>query len=675
MKIKHRLRQTPMRAILSEFLPYELPTGFSNVGYYKFLLDQGARFKGDKLTFRKDTPEIRAILKLLFNAQVDRAPTGSKHEIEMRISSLVGKTVPLRYRTSHEKHGYRELGIPHPRAQLALAHFYEENHVLVTYFASQSNFSIRTPREEAKVTVSRSDVLRKRVDRNRSVENSRNASTTLRSYFRYHKYSNINEFFDSHDYRAAEKKYPNLLRLDVSKCFDSIYTHTIEWSIYGRENVKSNRDAFKRSFAHDFDSRIRAMNEDHTSGILIGPEVSRIFAELILQRVDRNIAEQLESHDLYFGEEYAAFRYVDDFFFFHSMGDHAGIIQKVAESALRVYHLSLQAEKIEAHSTPHLPLIGVAKSQVRNYTRDMITPRNPANEAEAFGVQISASKLVEAYKSTLAQTQVSPPALANYCLVQLEESLEEMIANHPSTHATEIDLAALDRQIARAFVELTEYAAYVYSGSGQASPSIKTARIFGLISRASGLMIDSPDRRDLVTQKLFSELSLLVARFPMSQFATVEGLFLLDALQELGSDYRINSGQLRRFAGISAKKGGTEVSFPPWFNGLIGLAMLQFMGDDNQYISLRNSLQGWLLNHLGELQSESTPHAELPILALDLITCPFVSKEFKASVLSVCGVKNIGAARLEEFCQVWFTRWDRQTLHEELLQKRAQEVY
>ena len=62
---------------------------------------------------------------------------------------------------------------------------------------------------------------------------------------------------------------------------------------------------------------MQQINYNETNGIIIGPEFSRIFAELILQSVDRIVEQKLVSkHNLKHKVDYEIFRYVDDYFIF-----------------------------------------------------------------------------------------------------------------------------------------------------------------------------------------------------------------------------------------------------------------------------------------------------------------------------------------------------------------------
>lgn len=64
------------------------------------------------------------------------------------------------------------------------------------------------------------------------------------------------------------------------------------------------------TFAQEFDGVIRHGNHNETNGIPIGPEVSRIFAEILFQEIDRRVMQELA--DLKFRQDYEFRRYVDD---------------------------------------------------------------------------------------------------------------------------------------------------------------------------------------------------------------------------------------------------------------------------------------------------------------------------------------------------------------------------
>ena len=116
------------------------------------------------------------------------------------------------------------------------------------------------------------------------------------------------------DLLRLEQKFHFMMNMDIASCFYHIYTHSIAWAIKGKECAKNNIDAI--SFETTFDKLMQRSNYNETNGILVGPEVSRIFAEIIFQRIDLNVLNILREKNLKLGSDYEIRRYVDDHFIF-----------------------------------------------------------------------------------------------------------------------------------------------------------------------------------------------------------------------------------------------------------------------------------------------------------------------------------------------------------------------
>lgn len=77
-----------------------------------------------------------------------------------------------------------------------------------------------------------------------------------------------------------------VVKTDITRFYPSIYTHSIAWAAYGKEAVKAGLKKYKGSLADRLDILVRATNRNQTVGIPIGPETSRIIAEVISARID-----------------------------------------------------------------------------------------------------------------------------------------------------------------------------------------------------------------------------------------------------------------------------------------------------------------------------------------------------------------------------------------------------
>lgn len=80
-----------------------------------------------------------------------------------------------------------------------------------------------------------------------------------------------------------------LVKTDITRFYPSIYTHSITWAAYGKEKVKTKLKLFEGSLADRLDILVRACNRNQTIGIPIGPETSRILAEIVSSRIDDDL--------------------------------------------------------------------------------------------------------------------------------------------------------------------------------------------------------------------------------------------------------------------------------------------------------------------------------------------------------------------------------------------------
>lgn len=87
---------------------------------------------------------------------------------------------------------------------------------------------------------------------------------------------------------------------DISACFPSVYSHALDWAFRGVIVAKSRRH--DKCWQTEIDKRTRAVHNGETKGLMIGPAVSNILSEVVLQRVDVQLSNR-----------YSFVRYVDDY--------------------------------------------------------------------------------------------------------------------------------------------------------------------------------------------------------------------------------------------------------------------------------------------------------------------------------------------------------------------------
>lgn len=154
------------------------------------------------------------------------------------------------------------------------------------------------------------------------------------------------------------------LKLDILNFYPTIYTHSIPWSILGKDdakkyfNIKNTRKPYFDTILPTdnkaklyqlgdlIDTLIRNCNERQSIGIPIGPDVSFLLAELIGCRLDYEIKESLSEIP------HECVRYYDDYYFYlNSIGDADNALKKV-QKILYEFRLETNEFKVGINELP-----------------------------------------------------------------------------------------------------------------------------------------------------------------------------------------------------------------------------------------------------------------------------------------------------------------------------------
>jgi hypothetical protein len=107
----------------------------------------------------------------------------------------------------------------------------------------------------------------------------------------------------------SEKAF--ILQADISRFFYTAYTHSIPWAVLGKEKAKellrTNRKKLNAHWSNEMDEALQSCQSRETFGIPVGPDTSRVIAEILLSGV-----ESEPSLSSFLGSA-RAFRILDDF--------------------------------------------------------------------------------------------------------------------------------------------------------------------------------------------------------------------------------------------------------------------------------------------------------------------------------------------------------------------------
>lgn len=354
--------------MLSDVLPYELPIIMSNRSLYRFCVKNKISYNVQRNMLAWDKhidSDSFEVLKLLFKPAFDsKCPAPLKNDEKAVLTPY--STIPFIFHILHKDTEFRALSLIHPAMQIAMVDFYNQYKSLLIHYCTRSHFSMRYPQRVASFFYYKdklhNELLGTKKDK---IELFFNEYENLKTFFPYKKYTQIYRFYDDYRFQRAEKRFSHLLRFDIQKCFDSIYTHTIAWATQGGKQVykKSFSGHDSSSFGGIFDTVMQRLNYNETSGIVIGPEFSRIFAEIILQHVDRSVEYAMEQHEPEYknGRDYQLYRYVDDYFLFYNDNLVKSRVIELLHRQLEEYRLKISREKTIEFERPFITEISRAK--------------------------------------------------------------------------------------------------------------------------------------------------------------------------------------------------------------------------------------------------------------------------------------------------------------------------
>ncbi|AYM86899.1 antiviral reverse transcriptase Drt3b [Pseudoalteromonas agarivorans] len=339
-----------LRVLATEVTPFETPLLFSNTGFYKNY---------------KEKDNIPSFLVGLIEQKAD------------------DYSIPFNFKIDKDANSHRVLSLIHPSLQLDVASFYDVFSSRILNSCSVSDFSIRYPSKKASRYYTSEHAYTEEHLKSDVVEFELENNQYQNSYFSYKKFQHINFFTSSTEFLYLEEKFKFLLKLDVQACFDSIYTHSICWSVKDKKFAKNNAKKNLKTFENEFDCLMSKINYNETNGIITGPEFSRIFSEVILQGIDSEIYKNLEKLNIICGVDYELRRYVDDYFVFSNNIDKLNIIEREIVDVLHYYKLSVNKSKRVFQERPFYTSKDIAIDKVRELIKSVnikITELKPMDD-------------------------------------------------------------------------------------------------------------------------------------------------------------------------------------------------------------------------------------------------------------------------------------------------------
>lgn len=563
------------RVLLTDVLPYETPIRFSNWGSFNYLKNFD-RFKSD------------SILAELFN-------------------STRKYSIPFHYDICKDLNNKRTLQLIHPNNSKGIVDFYTTFDTFIAKLCTKSAYSIRAPHS-----------IGKSFDSGNSIDHYANYLKNMEicdpyasTYFKYKDFSHLYKFFNSDELLEFEKRFCCMTHFDITNFFPSIYTHTISWAVRSKHESKKLLDHRRKdnSFSSQFDKLIQKMNFNETNGIPVGPEISRIFSEIILQSIDLKIETRMEENKYIHNVDYCCCRYMDDFFIFHNNEDICNKFQEIVIDELQIYKLYINNSKTKKTLRPFITDVSKKKLEVseclNSLTNNLFSKKYNTLKSTLDKLRIIASDLSDNYY-----------ALSNVVLTIIQKHIMKLKANE--------DLEICERAI-HAYLKVSFQ---WFSIDTRVNNSYKLAKIV-----LSVLMIIDNYTCE-IAEKIKSEIynylytSILETSNQGNPIVTIN---LLIAQKELGDKYKLNISIVKRLIKKSNEtfnEDSYRVSRLSYYS-IIGFIF--YIEDNPKYKKIFDDL----LLQVNKIIEDLNPvfYSESAYLLIDVIKCPYISKPKKFEII------------------------------------------
>lgn len=681
---KIKLSYSKERVLFSDVLSYECPIIFSNRYLYRFLAKYlwiGEEQKIDNIAWnvlkqskRWDQKDANAFAALLFGCYEKGKRIGP---LQHKLNDLF---YPYQFNIAHKTNKNRTLSIIHPYNQWQVVEFYEQYKYSILYLCNQSSYSIRKPHKIAQYFYYR-DRLHRKLSGHESdkVELFFNEYENLKTYFSYEKYANIYKFYEDYRYQRAEKKFKYLVKFDLQSCFDSIYTHTISWATAGGADKVKVLPGYHGSWVGDaFDNLMQSVNARETNGIVIGPEFSRIFAEIILQYIDQKVEQELLEKNLRQKSTYECYRYVDDYFLFYNDEKDKNLFMESLTKRLKEFKLQISPSKTEEFERPFITKVTIAKQRIENLLSNIFSiplweeiESNSSTEKDTedkdldkdrevlekkFNIYLPANDVNTQIKVIVKECGIEYRDIANYLLEKISQRLDtflnryeigfkkyERLMSKEETNKDDVETHAqrAQRKLTSYLVSLIDVTFFVFNSNRQINTTLKLQKIMNSIiiyaKRHGDFKVNHAVRfqtisKDIIFKKIQDEIALVLTTTDSHRSTLHESLYLLILAKELGYAYLLAPEVIKSFIEKSELQ----------YNLFACLILLYYYANHKCYDSQKALLKEEILKKYRLVtESERKRNSELTILTADMMTCPFVNDAYKQNLLTLMGITEM----------------------------------
>lgn len=637
-------KEDKSRVLLTELLPYEVPMLFSNEGFYNIIKNGELDYFSNKI--KKVSRDLDNHFTLPFNYDIKK--------------NIIGDT--------------RTLSIIHPFTQKRYIKLFEDYDSLMLHLCSKSPFSLRKINKIAKFYFSPNFVFEEENLKNPDKEVEPDIldaeSQYIKSYYTYKPIDLIYKFYDRNEFQRLEQRYNFLMEFDISKCFYHIYTHSITWAVKDKESAKIHSS--KLTFENTLDKLMQHSNYNETNGIVVGPEISRIFAEIILQQIDLNVLTKLKNLNLKFGVDYDVRRYVDDYFVFSNNSETLDLVKKTFKKELQFYKLYLNPNKGDIKISPFLSEIAVGKLEIKEYLIDFynnlfeekIIDEDTIRQIKQINKPyVISQSFIKKFQAIVKRNNLTYDALSKDVVRFFKSKIVELLKD-------ETKLLNIERS-ENFLLMLLDIILYCYSVNINTNTTFRIAQVIVLLVKYLEDK-NKPDVKHSIYSKVYRDSEFILTNFHRKQVkneTSIETINLLIAIKKMGDEYRFSPEKIEDYFNLQDNK----LSNLNYFHFI---TLIYYFSNDSVYKELKQKIINEIINRFNIenvfLKSEQT------LLFFDIINCPYVEEKYKIKIIKNTKYVSNSAGNTEIISEIekiqnqkrWFMNWEKNIDLERVLKKK-----
>jgi hypothetical protein len=237
-------------------------------------------------------------------------------------------------------------------------------------------------------------------------------------------------------------------------------------------------------------------------------------------------------------------------------------------------------------------------------------------------------------------------------------------------------------------VNILDIVFFLYSNNKRINSTLKVLSILNVVIlyfknnyqlklKKETLILFQNSNIEVIFKKIQDEINLVMQTTKFNENTQLEAFYLLIALKEMGNEYGISAETINKYLNIKSNTTEKECIF---WNMLLISVLLHYYSDNAEYSESLDFLKQVIKEKIEAIDKQQRSiSTELTLLKMDILTCPYLDKNYKKEVLNLFDSKD--NQKQEETIKYamkqksWFIKWKGFNMNYEVNAKVSQEVY